>query len=212
MSRPPEFRKFGAATVAHELWGHAFAGIDHEGGDLMDNSAPGGLARERFNPQHTQSLRDLMRLTPYNYLTPANEIRIESIGNLSAGGTGSPEKGISAVVLTPLGTRQLISKIRPVNGDGQGILEYVNDPGIIHAWAEIGKKIPYGTLLPGTEYLWQVCSSGLLISLPAEDPRWREVEAWPGKFFPNPCAEVKLRTPGGVYRVFLPVVGKSANQ
>lgn len=202
VSRPPELREFGAATVAHELWGHTFAGFGHEGNDIMASPRAGSF----FNPQHSQYLRDLMKLTPYNYLTPANEIRLQSRSSLSV--VPPQEDGISAVVSTPTGTRQLISRIRPVNGDGQSIIEHVKDLGIIHAWSEIGKKIPYSTLLPGKDYLWQVCSSGLLIPLPAEDPRWREVEAWPGKLFLNPCVEVTFRTPGGVYKVYLPVAPK----
>lgn len=169
-------REFYAAAIAHELWGHAFAGFGHEGGDLMTHYS--GV--NSFNEQHTQFLRAHMALSPRNYLTPKSEIKV-TVGSLN----------LQAELILSAGTTQVRHIITPFNNDGPGA-DLIRNP-------ESNVIIPappewYG-LLPDMTYTWQMYSSGVLTPLLKDDSRWTQFEGWPGIFFPNTPAETKIRTP-----------------
>ena len=136
-----------------------------------------------FNLQHTQFLRSLMALTPYNYSIPKNEINIVA-GSL----------GFKAELITPAGTTQKKRLITPANNDGPAITLLRNQEGSFEIPAPqigVGNYI----LLPDMSYTWKEWSSGYPTALPWDSPKWDSFEAWPGVFFPNTPAEFKMHTP-----------------
>jgi len=180
--RSEHSRIFYASGIAHELWGHAFAGFDHEGGDIMDNSIQ-GPERLKFNPQHTQFLRSLMALSPYNYNTPKNGVNATT-GSLS----------LKVELTTPTGTTQQKRRITPANNDGPAITLLRNQEGFFEVPVPqigVGNYI----LLPDMSYTWKEWSSNHPTALVWDSPKWDSFEGWPGVFFPNTPAEIKVKTP-----------------
>ncbi len=174
-------RLFYASAIAHELWGHAFAGFDHEGGDIMDNSIQGS-ARLSFNTQHTQFLRQLVALGSYRYLTP-KEIK---------GATGS--LSLKADLSVPTGTTQQKRLITPANNDGPVITLLRNlESSFIVPAPQIG--VGNYILLPDMTYTWTEWSSNKPTALDWNSPEWDQVQAWPNIFLPNPPVEIKIKTP-----------------
>lgn len=62
---PDNVRPGFASDILHEFWGHQIGGFHHEGEDVMLRKT------NTFNDQHTQFLRELSKLWPHNYYTPA---------------------------------------------------------------------------------------------------------------------------------------------
>lgn len=171
---PNEARTFIAATEAHELWGHAFSGFHHEGGDVMERKT------NDFNPQHTQYLRAVMNLPLTRFDRTKNQLTVQAAS-----------LGLEATIVVPYHATQVRHLITPFNNDGSGA-DLIVDPS--PTFEIPSPPIWYG-LLPDMTYSWQMCSSGISVPLLKDDQNWTQVEGWPGVWFPNPCAEQKFKTP-----------------
>lgn len=196
-----------ALVIARELWGHVIGGYhdNEDNNDLMTKI----ITWPFFNDRHTQDLTAIRRITPFNHLTPQPEIRSGSFRSQGLQSVMRLENmDLSAVIISPLGTKQLKWAVYPAPNiysgqpDGPAVEMIYGDTGLIHGLGEAGQRIPAPKMgegpyliLPDMTYTWKACPSGLEIPLPFNSEKWEEVEIWPGKKLYVPCQTLSMRTP-----------------
>lgn len=178
-------REVSAGTAVHEFL-HQYAGFDHEGNDIMQRIC------NCINADHARFLRSLKPLTPFNYdISPQLRLKTASANAILTGSVYQvPDLSVELYVNAPPGTTRLESQVLPFNNDGAGVFDEAGTPFAIHAWGEIGRRVPpppewYG-LLPDMTYTWRVRVSG------STNPD--QTEIWPGVFVPNPWLERNFHT------------------
>lgn len=218
-----DLRMLNATLYAHEAWGHVFGGFGHEGKDVMDSQNCQGSACLSFNTQHADYLRRLIALGSYRFTTPKNNLKFNMTSAGSATPTGGPRisvdnsaaNAVAFFISTPQNTQQLFFELRAGNnatstGTPPVVFDYTHDQALIHAYDEIGRKVPN---LPAGTYTAMACSSGIKDTLSTQplDSKWTQVEGWPGNWFDNPCATVTFNTGvagNSAHTIYLPNVPK----
>lgn len=187
-----------AKNTNHER-GHSEYGFGHPDYEsIMSHTHTG----KTFSAGESQFIRADDKLLPYAYVprnhddpndkTPRHQIIAYGVSSTANQIVQAPNMSIELSLKYPDGATQMHVKGTPANNDGPAVNLIIGPTGTF----KVSAPPEWYGFLPGMSYTWRVrTTSSTNPNITEDDPSWTTFQGWPGKFFDNENAEIKIKTP-----------------